>query len=142
MPFAITTRLLGYLSGGLGVALVAAGAFGWVQTDRLSAAQDLIASMRGEAALLAQRITSDAQLIQSRDDLIGAQNKAVLAMQQAAEADHAAYKARIAAAEKLAANYQASAKDIMSRQASTEDELERSREALRLIQEVVGAPKE
>lgn len=139
---AITTRLLGFVSGGLCIALALAVAFGWLQTDRLSTSRDLVKSLRGEISLLVQRVKSDGQLIATRDQLITAQNTAVLAMHETAEADRAAYKARIAAAEKLAKVQQDRAADIMSRNASTEDELERSREALRLIQEMVGAPQE
>jgi hypothetical protein len=138
----LTRKLLAYVAGGLGLALIAASAFGWLQTDRLNAAKSTITSLKGQVSLLAQRVKSDAQLIQVRDDLIGAQNQAVLAMQQAAEADRSAYQARIAAAEKLAKVQKDRAADIMSRQASTQDELERSREALRLIQEMVGADQE
>jgi hypothetical protein len=47
-------------------------------------------------------------------------------------------KGLIGAAEKLAQVQTDRAKDIMSRQASTDDELQRSREALKLIQEMVG----
>lgn len=138
----ITRKLLAYLAGGLGALLLAATAFGWVQTDRLGAARETIKSMTGEVSLLTQRVTSDRQLIQTRDDLIAAQNQAVAAMQQAAEADRTAYRARITAANKLAQVQTDRAEDIMSRQATTDDELERSREALRLIQEMVGASKE
>lgn len=138
MALAITKRLWAYVSGGLGIALIASVGFGWLQTDRLGSARDLVTSLRGEVALLTQRVQSDAQLLSTRDELIDSQNKAVLAMQQAAEADRTAYKARIAAAEKLAKVQSDRAADIMSRQASTDDELQRSREALKLIQEMVG----
>jgi len=134
----LTRRLLGYVSGGLGVLLLVACGFGWLQTDRLNAAKRTITSLSGEVALLVQRVKSDTQLIATRDQLIGTQNQAVLAMQQAADADRTAYQSRINAAEKLAKVQTNRAKDVMSRQASTEDELERSREALRLIQEMVG----
>lgn len=138
----LTRKLLAYLAGGLGLALIAASAFGWLQTDRLNAAKRTITSLTGEVSLLTQRVKADVQLIQVRDQLIGTQNQAVLAMQQAADADRVAYQARIVAAEKLAKVQKDRAADIMSRQASTQDELERSREALRLIQEMVGASKE
>lgn len=138
MALSLSKRLWTFVSGGLGVGLIAAAGFGWLQMERLSAARDLTASLRGEVSLLTQRVQSDAQLITSRDALIDSQNKAVLAMQQAAEADRTAYKARIAAAEKLAKVQSDRAADIMSRQASTDDELQRSREALKLIQEMVG----
>jgi len=138
MALSLSKRLWPFVSGGLGVGLIAAAGFGWLQTERLSSARDLTASLRGEVSLLTQRVQSDAQLITSRDALIDSQNKAVLAMQQAAEADRTAYKARIAAAEKLAKVQSDRAADIMSRQASTDDELQRSREALKLIQEMVG----
>lgn len=138
----ITRRLLGYVSAGLGVLLLASAAFGWLQTDRLNAAKEAITSLKGEVTLLTQRVKSDAQLIAVRDTLIGTQNQAVLAMQKAADADRTAYQARIVAAEKLAKVQKDRAADIMSRQATTQDELERSREALRLIQEMVGAPQE
>jgi hypothetical protein len=59
-------------------------------------------------------------------------------MQKASDADREAYKARIAAAEKLAKINNDRAAAIMAKQATTEDELARSREALSLIQEVVG----
>lgn len=142
MPFSITTRLLGFVSGDLALALAAAVVFGWIQTDRLKSAKETIVALDGKAALLVQRITSDRQLIETRDKLITAQNNAVLAMQKAAEADRKAYMARIAAADKVAKVYEAQAADILSRQIETTDELERSRAALALIQEMVGAPKE
>lgn len=138
----LTRKLLAYLAGGLGVLLIASAAFGWLQTERLNAARSLVTSLRGEVTLLTQRVKSDFQLIQVRDQLITTQNQAVLAMQQAADADRAAYQSRIAAAEQLAKVQKDRAADIMSRQATTQDELERSREALRLIQEMVGAEKE
>jgi hypothetical protein len=142
MAFAIPRSLWAYVASGLGIALLASVGFGWLQTERLGSARDLVTSLRGEVALLTQRVQTDAQLITSRDALIDTQNRAVLAMQQAADADRAAYKSRIAAAEKLAKVQSDRAADIMARQASSADELERSREALRLIQEMVVAPQE
>lgn len=135
----ITTKLLGYLSGGLGIALALALAFGWVQTTRLSSARETIDAKAGEIRLLTLRTISDRALIASRDELIAAQNKAVRAMAAAAARDRAAYLARIAAAEKLAKVHQTRATDIMARSIETTDELERSRAALALIQEMIGA---
>lgn len=143
VPGWITTKLLGFVSGGLAIALALAVAFGWVQSGRLNVATQRIKDLGGQIVLLEQRVNSDAGLIATRDRLIAAQNQAVLAMQQAADADRKAYEARIAAANKLAQVQEARAKDIMSRHVDTQDELERSRAALALIQEMVGAePKE
>jgi hypothetical protein len=134
----VSKRLFAYVAAGLGIVALAAAAFGGFQTIRLNAAQELATTLRGQIALLTQRVQSDAQLIAVRDQLIGAQNQAVLAMQKASDADREAYKARIAAAEKLAKINNDRAAAIMAKQATTEDELARSREALSLIQEVVG----
>jgi hypothetical protein len=135
----VTRRLLGYVSGGLALALALTGAFAWLQTARLSSAQELATSLRSTIGLLRQRVNSDSQLIAVRDRLIQSQNTAVLALQKADTSNRKAYEARIASAEKVAKVQQARAADIMARQATTQDELERSREALRLIQQVVEA---
>ena len=141
MPFSITTRLLGFVSGGLGIALALALGFGWLQTDRLKAAKLTISSQTTNLQLLAQRVISDRGLIASRDQLIGKQNLAVLAIQKSAQADRTAYLARIAAADKVAKTYQNSASNILARQIETRDELERSRAALALIKEVLAEPE-
>ena len=134
----ITTKLLGYVSGGLLIALLAASAFGWLQTSRLSTAHASITTRDGQIVLLRQRVTDDAGKIVSRDKLIGAQNLAVLAMQRAADADRTAYLARIQAADKVAQVYQNQAADIMARQIDTTVDLTRSRAALALITEMIG----
>lgn len=134
----ITTKLLGYVSGGLGIALVLAGGFGWLQTDRLSSARTTITAQLASIGLLEQRIVADSGKIADRDSLINAQNVAVLALKSASDADHAAYLSRIAAADKVAKVYQTQAANIMARQIDTTDELERSRAALKLIQEMIG----
>lgn len=135
----ITTKLLSYVSGGLLSALLAASAFSYLQTTRLEGARNVIAKMTDTVTLLTQRVHSDRALIATRDQLIGKQNAAVLAMHKAAEADRAAYAQRIAAAEKVAKVYKAQAADIMARSTTATDELERSRAALALIEEMIGA---
>ena len=94
--------------------------------------------MASAQTLLTERVNSDRGLIASRDQLIGKQNLAVLAIQQSAQADRTAYLARIAAADKVAKTYQHSADTIMARQIETTDELQRSRAALALIKEMIG----
>lgn len=138
----ITARLLGFVSGGLGLALVACVIFAWVQTGRLSSANDVIKALRGQVEILNVRIIDAQSQIATRDDLITSQNAGIEAITKAVSEHSAAYKARIADADRKAATRQQEAAAIMARQASTEDELGRAREALRLIQEAVGSAEQ
>lgn len=113
------------------LALAASAAFGWLQTERLGAARETIAAQ-------GLRIKVDAEHIAERDLLIAKQNDAVRAIVSAQAKDRAAYQARIATADRTAQGYRAQADAILQRNIETQDELERSREALRLIIEVVG----
>lgn len=131
-------RILGFGSIGLALALAASAAFGWLQTERLGAARETIAARDEVIAAQVLRIEADAVLIAERDRLIGRQNDAVRAIQSAQAAERSAYQARLASAERTAGTYRAQAADILQRNIETQDELERSREALRLIVEVVG----
>lgn len=135
MPRFVTAKLLGWLSGGLAVALIAASIFGYVQTGRLNSANEAVTALKGQVNAYLIRIKGDAQKIKSRDDLIAEQNTAVIAIQKASEADRVAYQARIAAAQKVAQTYQRRAADIMARQLDSDDELTRCREAAKLLQE-------
>lgn len=138
MPSWVTLKALGFLSGALGLALLAASAFGWLQTERLGAANATIDAKDLVIETQQTRIENDALAIAQRDALITEQNTAVLALAEASKANRAAYEARIAQADRRAAGYQAEAADIMSRHIETTDELERSRAALSLIHEYVG----
>lgn len=134
----LTRKLLGYIAGGLGLALVATGIFGFIQTERLQAARLALAARELVIRTLEDRIANDTLAIQQRDALITEQNNAVLAMAEASKANRKAYELRLAQAERRANGYRAEAEDIMSRHLETQDELERSRAALGLILEVVG----
>jgi hypothetical protein len=137
----ITTKVLGYLAGGLGLALVAAVLFGFIQTERLQATRLALAARELVIQTLEHRITNDQHLIAQRDALINEQNDAVAALAKASEENRRGYVLRVRLAERRADTMQAQAADIMSRQLDTQDELERSRAALRLIHEVLGQEK-
>lgn len=134
----IVSKLLGYLPWGLGAALLAASAFASVQTFRLGKAQDLVQAQKVSIELFKARILSDASSIAQRDVLIERQNAAVRSLVEQQSADRTAYLARIAQADRRAQVLQAQATDIMNRTTEATGELERAREALKLIQEVVG----
>ena len=99
MPSWITMKALGYLSGGLGLALVAASIFGWVQTSRLDAAQATIAAKEEVIAAYELRVELDQAKIAERDALIAEQNAAVQALAEASKANRQAYELRIAQAQ-------------------------------------------
>lgn len=134
----IVSRLLGYLPWGLGAALLVASAFASVQTFRLGKAEDLVQAQKVSIDLYKARILSDAASIAQRDVLIERQNAAVRSLVEQQAADRTAYLARIAQADRRAQVLQAQANDIMNRTTEATGELERAREALKLIQEVVG----
>ena len=136
MPW-LTRRLLAYITGGLGLASAAAAAFGFIQTERLQATRLALAARELVIETLQDRIENDQVLIAQRDALIAEQNNAVLALSEASKANRQAYELRIAQAERRAARHQAQAEDILNRHLETTDELERSRAALSLIQEVL-----
>lgn len=138
----LTTKVLGYLSGGLSIALVVSAFYIGIQGSRLDAAQETIAAKSLVIETLEDRIDTDQTLIAQRDALIAEQNTAVLALSEASKANRQAYEQRIAQADLRAASYQAQAEYIMSRTLEAEDELERSRAALALIHEVVGKENE
>lgn len=138
----LTTKVLGYLSGGLSIALVVSAFYIGIQGSRLDAARETIAAQSLVIETLEDRIDTDQALIAQRDALIAEQNTAVLALSEASKANRQAYELRIAQAERRAAGYQAQAEDIMSRTLEAEDELERSRAALALIHDVVGKENE
>jgi F0F1-type ATP synthase epsilon subunit len=109
-----------------------------VQTTRLSAAQQTISTGDEARKVLVERISSDRQQIAVRDGLIAKQNAAVTKLVNAAEADRTVYLNRIAAADKVAKTYEASATTILSKQTAATDELQRSRAALALIMETLA----
>lgn len=133
----LTRRLLGFIAGGLGLALAASAAFGFIQTERLQATKLALAARELVIETLEDRIANDAIALAQRDAIIEEQNAAVTAMAEASKANRKAYELRLAQAESRADSLQTQAQDIMTRTLETEDELERSRAALRLIQEVV-----
>ena len=120
------------------VLLALSATFGWVQTTRLSAAQQTISTGDEARKVLVERISSDRQQIAVRDGLIAKQNAAVTKLVNAAEADRTVYLNRIAAADKVAKTYEASATTILSKQTAATDELQRSRAALALIMETLA----
>lgn len=127
----ITTRTLGFLSGGLGLALAATAGFAFVQTERLGAAQDKIETRD-------ERIGQLVSSIQSRDTLIARQNDAVRQLQAQNEADRAAYLERLAAADKRAKVYQGQAARLLKATTEATDELGRCRAAVQLIQDTLA----
>lgn len=135
MLAAILKRPLALLYGGLGVAFLACSIIAWVQTNRLKISQHELEVTQHEVASLKTDIAS-------RDLLIDKQNKAVLELQQRAEVDRKAYLSRLDTAQRLAIRYRGQASDIMNQQTDSQDELERSRAALRLILDLVGKQKQ
>lgn len=134
----LTRKVLGFLSGGLALALALAVAFGWLQTDRLSTARDTIAANAKLVSSYEDRIRSDAGLIKTRDTLIATQNAAVQAIRTAQQGEREAYLGRIAQASSVAKTFQSQAADIMARSEESTDELVRSRAALKLIKDTLA----
>lgn len=129
---------MGIGSGVLALALAAAVAFGFIQTERLSAAGETIAARDITIQAHVDRINADSRLLAERDRLIGMQNDAIKRVATAQANERSAYLGRMASAERTAGTYRTQAAEILHRNIETTDELERSREALRLIVEVVG----
>jgi antitoxin (DNA-binding transcriptional repressor) of toxin-antitoxin stability system len=137
----LTTKILGWSTIALGLALLASLTFGVVQSSRLTTANTAIAAKSETIKLAAERINSDRQLIAGRDTLIAKQNAAVAKLVSASQADRTAYLSRIASADKVALTYEASATAILARQTAATDELQRSRAALALIRETLAAER-
>ncbi|MFC3214641.1 hypothetical protein [Novosphingobium panipatense] len=112
----VTTRALGFLSGGLGLALIGSSIFGYVQTERLSAARETIQAREATIA------THKAAVV-DRDVLIAKQNDAVRQLQAKSEEDRAAYLERLAAADKRAEVYKGQAKSLLTATTEATDEL-------------------
>lgn len=140
---ALAGKALGFLGAnklivGVFLAFALLGGFAWLQTDRLSSARATIKAQTETVVVLKDRILSDTGRIAERDRLIAKQNAAVLEIVEQQREDRTAYLASIDAANRRAAGLQAQAADIMKRHVETTDELERAREALKLMVEVVG----
>lgn len=135
---ATLTRVLGFGSIGLAVALAGASTFGWVQTTRLGAARETISARDETIGTLKVRIANDQVLIAQRDELIDKQNQAVLAISHAQSEQREAYEARLTAANRTAQGYRARATAILAQKTDAVDELERSRAALKLIEDTLA----
>lgn len=127
----VTRRALGFLSGGLGLALIAASGFGYVQTERLQAARETITARN-------ETIEAHKAAVGQRDALIVTQNAAVRQLQEQSEKDRAAYLERLAAADKRAEVYQGQANRLLSATSQATGELGRCRDAVQLIQDTLN----
>lgn len=120
MPFAITTRLLSYVTAGLGVASIATGAFAGIQTHRLHEAQGTVevvkdAMSRAEAsfATVVQVANERGDALKARDALIGEQSASIDAIQAQRSADRASYVRSIVAADDGAKVHEARAAELV-----------------------------
>lgn len=138
MIWGAALRIFGSAKWMLAIALALVSTFAWLQTERLSSARETIAARDITIQAHVERIKADFQRLAERDRLIAKQNEAVQAIVKAQAGERAAYLERLAKSDRTAKGYRAQADAILQRTIETQDELERSREALRLIVEVVG----
>ncbi|MBB3693038.1 hypothetical protein [Sphingomonas sp. BK580] len=118
-PF-ITTKLLGYLSGGLGAFALAAGAFGAVQTHRLHETQGTVKVLRDSMAradnAFATVVTAAnerGEALKARDGIISEQTASIDAIQAQRSADRARYVRSIVAADDGAKVHEARAAELV-----------------------------
>ncbi|MBB3910127.1 hypothetical protein [Sphingomonas desiccabilis] len=120
MPFAITTKLLGYLSGGLGAAALAASAFAGLQTHRLHGAQGDIATLgqslkdeKGRADLATTTANQRGEDLKARDAIIRQQSESLDGLKARSDADRQTYVSGILAADTGAKTHEARATELV-----------------------------
>lgn len=120
MPFAVTTRLLGYLSGGLGLVALSAGAFAGLQTFRLDAAQAQVATLgkaleaeKGRADLSTTVANERTTALRTRDETIAQQSASIDAIRAQASAERTQYLAGIRKADGSAKANEARAAELV-----------------------------
>ncbi|WP_066803262.1 hypothetical protein [Sphingomonas asaccharolytica] len=118
--FAITTKLLGYLSGGLGAAALAASAFAGLQTYRMHAAHEQNATLtsalvkvEAAATLAIGEANARGKALTERDGIIKLQSDSIDGLKSQSDADRAAYIANILKAEDGAKGEEARAAEIV-----------------------------
>ena len=115
----ITTKLLGYLSGGLGIALLLSGGFAGLQTYRLGNAQTTVTDLRAslkdakaQADFMTIVANSRGEELKGRDQTITDQSNSIDALARAAKQNRSVYTAGIAKADVSARSNEAQAAQL------------------------------
>lgn len=118
--FNITTRLLGILSGGLGAAALAAGAFAGLQTHRLHETQGTVVVLKdslGRADTAFAKVVTVAnergEALKARDGIIQDQSASIDAIKTQRDADRRTYVAGILQADTGAKVHEARAAELV-----------------------------
>lgn len=118
--FKITTRLLGYLSGGLGLVALSAGAFAGLQTIRLdatkselSAVREVVTSEKGRADLSTTVANERTASLRALNGTIAEQSASIDALRAQASADRTQYLAGIRKADGAARGNEARAAELV-----------------------------
>lgn len=98
MPAIITTKLLGYVAGGLGILCLLLVGFGTVQTKRLKASRELTKSLQTQVTTVTGIANERATALEGRDAIIALQSASVQALKDQSDKDRASYKSRVAQA--------------------------------------------
>lgn len=124
MPFAITTKLLGYLSGGLGAVALATSAFAGLQTHRLNETKGTVTTLQGTLeradkafGTVVTVANERAEALKGRDGIIQSQTDSIDALDRAAQSDRSVYLAGIARADVGARSNEARAAELIQRPA-------------------------
>lgn len=98
----ITTKLLAYLSGGLGAVALATSAFAGIQTHRLNETKGTVTNLQGNLKRADESFASvvlvaneRAEALKGRDGIIQSQTDSIDALDRAALADRSSYLAGI-----------------------------------------------
>jgi len=120
VPFAITTKLLGYVAGGLGAAALAASAFAGIQTHRLDETRGTVTVLQGNLKRADEAFASvvlvaneRAEALKGRDGIIRSQSDSIDALDRAAQADRSSYLAGIRKADAGAKAHEARADELI-----------------------------
>lgn len=125
----ITTKLLGYLSGGLGAAALLASGTAALQTHRLHETQGTVTALRGDLDRAAKAfdtvvITANerAEALKDRDRLIADQSGSIDAISHQRDADRATYVSGILQADRGAKTHEARAAELEQAPAKAPDD--------------------
>lgn len=113
MPFQITTKLLGVVSGGLAITSAALGDLLWLQTERLAASDLAFEAASTSNSHLVSIANQRAQDLKGRDLVIQAQTNSITALQDQASANRAVYLQGIARANAAAKTHETRASSIL-----------------------------
>lgn len=130
----LTPRIAGAVGGTLLVATLASGAFAYIQTQRLEAANDRAASRDLTIAVLKQRVANDATAVKQRDAVIRLQSNGLEAILKSRWQDRQVYLAGIAAADTRAAVHTTRADELIRLKAPDGDEAAQCRAARELLE--------